>query len=154
MAIPEDVTFRTAGVPDAQFMWEIDQACFEPDVAYTPDIFYYHLLVTEDAAFVAESGGEVVGFVMTAIGGSGRGIIVTIDVLPKWRKKGIGTRLMSLAEDELRRRACRTVELEVSVDNKRAGRFYERLGYVKKRLLRDYYGKGRDAIMMNKSITS
>jgi ribosomal protein S18 acetylase RimI-like enzyme len=101
---------------------------------------------------VALHGGEAVGFVMTSKSGSFTGLVVTIDILPEWRRRGIGARLMELAEHSLGRRGCRTVRLQVAVHNVPAMEFYDKMGYVGKRILRDYYGPGCDAHLFQKEL--
>jgi GNAT superfamily N-acetyltransferase len=52
-------------------------------------------------------------------------------VLPKLRKRGIGTELVRAAEEAVRDRGWRQISLSVSIDdNPAARRLYERLGYT------------------------
>ncbi len=146
------INIRPATLGDAQRMWDIDQTCFEPGVAYPMDIFYYHLLITRDPSFVAVDEGEIIGFVLTSKNGRTRGLLVTIDILTGWRRQSIGTRLMELAERAQRRRGCRSIQLQVAVENVPAIEFYTKLGYRKKRLLRDYYGSGKNGYLFSKEL--
>jgi len=146
--MPESITTRSAGVEDIRAMWEIDRKCFKPSVAYTVDVFYYHLLISRDPAFVALDDGEtVVGFVLTSKKARGVEQIVTIDILQEWRRMGIGARLMALAEQALARRGAISFELQVASDNKPAIEFYRKLGYRKQRLLKHYYGRDENAYL-------
>lgn len=133
-------------------MWEIDQLCFKPGIAFSPDIFYYYLLIERDPAFVAEAGGEIIGFVLCTREDDGSGMIVTIDVLERYRRKGIGKILMSMAEDDMRQRKTPKIVLEVSVDNTNAISFYEKLGYRETGAVSDYYGKGGHALTFEKPV--
>ena len=146
------ISIRAGRPGDAARMWEIDQACFEPGVAYPMDIFYYHLMITRDPSFVALDDGEIIGFVLTAKAGRSKGIIVTIDILDGWRRQGMGARLMTFAENSFKRRGCGSVQLQVAVDNNAAIGFYEKMGYKKKKLLRDYYGPGKNGRLFSKLI--
>lgn len=151
MAITEEVTFRPAEGADINVMWEIDQLCFDSDLAYPADIFYFHLLVNRDPAFVAQDkDGKIVGFVMTAMKERKTGTIVTIDVMSGWRGKGMGTKLMGLAEAALTGRGAKKITLQTSVENTGAMKFYEKLGYENKKKIRDYYVKGKDAFLFEK----
>lgn len=148
----ESITTRSAVVEDIRAMWEIDQKCFEPCVAYAIDVFYYHLLATGDPAFVALDNSEtVVGFILTSKKARGRGQIVTIDVLQGWRRVGIGAKLMALAERALFLRGVTSLELQVAADNKAAIEFYSKLDYRRKRLLKHYYGSGKNAYLYVKN---
>jgi len=133
-------------------MWRIDQICFDEGIAYSPDIFYYLLLIKSDPAFVATEHGEVVGFVLSARDKKRTGQIVTIDVLPSHRKNGIGSELMKLAENSLSGLGIKTVKLQTAVNNEGAIAFYNRLGYSQQGLLKKYYGTNGDAFLFSKEL--
>ena len=63
-----------------------------------------------------------------------------VRVFPFLRNLGIGTLLMSCAEDLLRQRGFRLVEVGVEKDNPDAHRLYHRLGYTVYRALKEEYG--------------
>lgn len=144
--------YRQAEPDDIERMWEIDQICFKPGIAFTPDIFYYYLLIQHDPAFVAEADGEIVAFVLCARDEDGTGMIVTIDVLEKYRRKGIGHALMEMAEGIMFKRKNPKIVLQVSVDNKNAISFYGKLGYRETGAIRDYYGEGGHALTFEKEL--
>jgi len=50
-------------------------------------------------------------------------------VLPEWRGRGIGTRLLQAALDAARARGCLAVELEVEASHARAANLYARAGF-------------------------
>lgn len=56
-------------------------------------------------------------------------LITHLEVHPKHRKQGIGTRLVDAAEQLLVRSGFREVALAVEVTNTRAAKLYSRLGY-------------------------
>jgi ribosomal protein S18 acetylase RimI-like enzyme len=144
-------TFRPASGEDINFMWEIDQLCFDSDLAYPADIFYFHLLVNRDPAFVAQDeAGKIVGFIMTSMEPRKTGSIITIDVMPDWRGKGVGKKLMGLAEEELKTRGAKKIILQTAVDNIDAIGFYKKLGYKEKKRIKDYYSAGKDAFLFEK----
>jgi ribosomal-protein-alanine N-acetyltransferase len=146
------ISIRPAKPKDAYRMWEIDQACFEPGIAYSMEIFYYHLLITRDPSFVAIDEGQIIGFVLTSKTGRTGGLLVTIDILDGWRRRGLGARLMALAENAQRRRGCLSIQLQVAVENRPAIEFYEKLGYQKKKFLRGYYSPGKNGYLFSKAI--
>jgi len=76
------------------------------------------------------SDGRTLGLVTWAVDGA-RAEIVSLNALEP--RRGIGSRLMDAAEEELRRRGVRTAHLVTTNDNPRALSFYVRRGY---RLLR------------------
>ncbi|MCR5200099.1 MAG: ribosomal protein S18-alanine N-acetyltransferase [Saccharofermentans sp.] len=68
-------------------------------------------------------------------------------VLPEYRGKGTGRKLLSSMTDYLRSKGCNTVFLEVEDTNAPAIALYESAGFVKYNQRKDYYGSGRDALM-------
>jgi ribosomal protein S18 acetylase RimI-like enzyme len=62
--------------------------------------------------------------------GIDRAYIYGFRVQPKFRNQGIGTTIMQVLEDDLKKRGFRQATLNVGKDNQRARRFYDRLGYV------------------------
>ena len=68
-------------------------------------------------------------------------------VLPEYRGKGAGRKLLSSMIDLLKGKGCNTVYLEVEDTNVPAISLYEKFGFVKYNQRKDYYGPGRDALM-------
>ena len=64
------------------------------------------------------------------------------------RRKGVGLALMNFAIDELKRRGVISIFLEVESDNIGAYEVYKKLGFVEYGRRADYYGAGRDAVLM------
>ena len=60
---------------------------------------------------------------------NGRAYIYGFRVRPDYRRSGIGSRLLQVAEADLARRGFRKVALNVARDNLDARRLYERSGY-------------------------
>jgi ribosomal protein S18 acetylase RimI-like enzyme len=58
-----------------------------------------------------------------------RAYIYGFRIKPAYRGFGLGTRMMQVVEDDLRRRRFRRVCLNVSRENSHAQRLYEKLGY-------------------------
>lgn len=56
-------------------------------------------------------------------------LLTHLEVVPGYRNRGIGTRLIRAAERYLRERGYRRVALAVEVTNTDAARLYKRLGY-------------------------
>lgn len=146
------ILIRPAATGEAKRMWEIDQVCFDPGIAYPIDFIYYHLLVLRDPAFCAWDGETMIGFVLTSLEKRREGCIVTIDLLEPYRRRGLGGRLIGLAERALAERGARKIVLQAAVENESAIAFYEKYGYVRGRLLKNYYGKKKDAWRYEKPV--
>lgn len=78
--------------------------------------------------FVALRDGIVVGTTLAGYDGH-RGWLYSVAVHPKYRKLGIGSALVRHAEDELARRGCMKVNLQVVSGNGSVAAFYEALGF-------------------------
>ena len=161
------MTVRTATAKDFETLWQIDQNCFPPGIAYSREELQWYMKLPRAFSLVSEKNRKIVGFVLTSIAqvnsrkrGSGAalatiesvGHIITIDVLSKWRREGVGSKLLSQAEEKLRQEGCRTVLLETGVDNDSAIRFYKKHGYSVLRTLPRYYLESLDAFLMGKKL--
>jgi len=152
---------------DFDTLWRIDQACFDPQLAYSrPELAFY---MRRPGAFtlVAESeGGEVGGNGRAPAGIRGFGVlgfivaetrrksghIITIDVIAEARRAGVGSALLRAAEDELLRTGARAVTLETPVNNEAAIRFYKQKGYFVEKTVAGYYSNQMDALVMTKEL--
>ena len=76
---------------------------------------------------VAEADGAVAGYIgVQEI--CGEGYVTNVAVLPQYRRRGIGERLLREAIRGAKERGCDFLSLEVRVGNAAAIRLYERLG--------------------------
>jgi ribosomal-protein-alanine N-acetyltransferase len=159
------VAFNLRAFQSADFeaLWQIDQKCFPPGIAYSraelsvyvsaPGIF---ALVAETSSADAENSHliqhEIVGFIVAQSNPRGIGHIITIDVLPEGRRNGIGSTLLTAAEQRLRSAHCDRIRLETAVDNEAALDFYKRHGYAITKTIPGYYATGVDAFVLIKSL--
>jgi len=86
------------------------------------------LAVGDGLFFVAETGGKVVGSIMAGYDGH-RGWIYSLAVLPDYRRRGLGTRLMRHAEERLKLLGCPKINLQILQGNEAVEAFYRKLGY-------------------------
>jgi ribosomal protein S18 acetylase RimI-like enzyme len=94
----------------------------------------------------AEAGGQPVATVGLVFRGRDAGRadgvssanINRLHVIQAWRKRGVGTALMSAAEEEACERGFRQLTIELEDDNTPARALYEKLGF-------QYSGRGKDA---------
>ena len=144
--------FRAYRPADFPRLCELDQVCFSEDVAYAPGEIALALAQPETFAVVAEHGEEVVAFVLALQRRRVLGHIITIDVHPNFRRRGIGDRLMELAQQHLREQGATRLILEVGIYNEPAIAFYGGRGFVRQRVLPRYYRDGSDAYLMEKAL--
>jgi GNAT superfamily N-acetyltransferase len=92
------------------------------------------------ALFVARAGGRVVGTIGCHETGGGSGHLRGMAVLPDWQGCGVADALLAAAEDELRHRGCRRVNLHTTAPLARAARFYEAHGFCRTGEVEDFFG--------------
>ncbi|KAB1198842.1 MULTISPECIES: N-acetyltransferase [Haloferax] len=92
--------------------------------------------ITFDGVLVAhDESDDIVGFVMFEVESGTyeqdvtRGTVSNLFVVPERRGEGVGSRLLSAAEERLRDAGAEVVGLDVMAANESARRFYRRHGY-------------------------
>ena len=165
---PVKITLRTYQPEDFERLYEIDQACYDRDVAYSrPDLRAYlgflgsECVVAEVKRGVREKDGKgdsgnqndsrIVGFCISARRGAD-GYIITMDVLEEYRRKKIGSALVDEVERRLAQAGVTWVGLETAIDNPAAVAFWQKHGYRTRGVRKGYYPRGRDAYSMMKQI--
>ncbi len=102
---------------------------------------------------VAEDGNTIVGYCGVFVPAPGiEADILTVAVLPAYRRQGIATEFMRQIEAYAVEREASAMMLEVELSNDSAIKLYESLGYVKISVRMDYYGPGKDAHVMRKEL--
>lgn len=81
---------------------------------------------------VAQKNNNVVGYIIFWIQKNNEGHIISLAVDEKYRRQGIGTRLVNSAIKILKKFNVKEVSLEVRKSNKVAIKFYKALGFKKK----------------------
>jgi ribosomal-protein-alanine N-acetyltransferase len=142
---------RPADFPE---LCEIDRICFPPGIAYPPQDLAHWLRQRGSFVVVAEDERKqkLAGFVLGRKQRGSSGHIITIDILPEYRRSGLGSLLMEQAHERLRRMEARRVRLETAVDNASAVAFYQKLGYQAVGRIPQYYLDKIDAWVMSKEL--
>lgn len=149
------IRLRPAEEADLTRLFDLDQICFPPGIAYSLRDFRALLRSSRVLAIVAEEESVLAGFAiaqLTRRDGIGVGLVVTIDVAPQFRRRGVGAALMLAVEDGMKAVGAELLRLEVAVDNDAAQRFYAKLGFLAFGRIPGYYQTGMDAIAMEKPI--
>ena len=154
---------RHAELSDLDEIYSIEKACFDERDAFVEQVFHYFLIRPKMEIFLVATNNEaILGFIIVQPKSRFHYTIVTIDVLPEWRRKGIGRKLMLEIEKEIistHRRGNGVsneveaqIELVVFEQNTAAKILYEKLDYEKTRTIKNYYSKNRNGIEMIKKI--
>src|SRR5215472_4026120 len=158
---PAPAKFKVRQYKDDDFetLYAIDQLCYIPEIAYSRAELRWYLALRGAECWVAENAGtkrgaaKIVGFLVTTSRGA-HGHILTIDVLEKFRRSGVGRSLLRRAEGELQKRGVREIWLEMATDNDGTIAFWKNRGYGARGRLPHYYPNGVDAFAMSKSLAT
>lgn len=149
-------SLRAVSPDDFPSLYALDQACFDPGIAWSKAELLYFLRYPGNIGVLAEDeSGRLAGF---AIAGKQRrqgavfGRLITIDVDSPVRRRGVGHLLLDEIERQLRAAGATAVLLEVAVDNATAQRFYERHGFIRTGRIPGYYLGRIDALVMEKQL--
>ena len=142
-----EITIREAEAGDEESIKRLNVEVFEHDAEFDPNLdlawpdspaggsFYKALASGEkDFCFIAEYGGEPVGFISLHRKNTSyrKGEMYEVDVIgvsEEFRGKGIGTQLMRHAEDFVREKGADGLLLDVYSGNESAIGFYTQNGF-------------------------
>jgi ribosomal-protein-alanine N-acetyltransferase len=145
------ITIRQHEPHDFAALYKLDQACFPPGIAYSKTMLRYFLSQEGAECLVAIDGAKIVGFLLSEENPP-LAHIVTLDVAESHRRKGVGSELLRESESHLAFREVKTVLLETATSNEAGIAFWERHGYRKEAVLKNYYPGRLDAFEMRKKL--
>lgn len=137
---------------DFELLWELDQRCFEPDIAYSRRELGHYLRSKVAICLIAWEWQTLLGFVVGHSDPRNFGHVVTLDIDPAQRHSGIGSTLMRALEERFKEAGCKSIFLEVAVNNRAALSFYNKHGYSVLKTLRHYYPGELDGLLMGKKV--
>ncbi|MEM2211112.1 MAG: ribosomal protein S18-alanine N-acetyltransferase [Nitrososphaerales archaeon] len=142
------INVRRCKWEDLNRVLEIERTSFNQP--YDRNVFIYYLMNESERFLVAEVNNFVVGYIISSILNN-VGLIISLAVDNKWRRKGIGKKLLEVAFQQLSNKVKR-VELQVRVSNESALRFYLNFGFKIEKRIKEYYPDGEDAYLMAKDL--
>lgn len=138
---------------DVSQVLRIERASFP--TPWSRRAFLSELLTNENAHYiVARIGKRVVGYVgMWLVAGEAH--VTNLAVHPKYRRRGIGRKLMDHLARMAREKGAIYMTLEVRRSNLTAQSLYRQLGFVVEGVRPGYYlDNGEDALLMGKDLLS
>ncbi|MGQ9587200.1 MAG: GNAT family N-acetyltransferase [Thermoplasmata archaeon] len=146
------VHIREADERDMPGLVRLEEDCFA-DERFSPEVLRTFLVRDDAFVIVAVENDEIVGSAMCMISQDmGEGKIASIAVLRKARGAGIGSALLDECENRFRAMNLRLYTLEVEDTNEPAIALYKSRGYETRGTMKDFYGIGRHAYAMEKSV--
>ena len=149
------VTYRDATLQDLATFVQLDKELFphamwsqehyENDYKGVPRTHFFTVAVNDE--------NQIVGYAAVMVPAPGvEADVLTIGVVAEHRKSGIGRAFMAQLEDWAIDKESNAMMLEVGVENAPAIALYESLGYLRISLRKNFYGPGRDALVMRKEL--
>lgn len=153
-----ELILREYQAADLDAMFVLDCVCFAEVYRFSRRAMRGFAEARGAISLVAvEKDDFLAGFVIAQRQGPARrryGYVVTLDVAPEWRRRGLAKRLMAKAERGMEEQGADTMVLHVSTENEAAWRFYEKTGYERVGVEADFYAKGMDAFLYVKPVGS
>ena len=144
------IEYQPASLWDLNGVRELERLSFDLDSWPLLEMIGVLTLPSIDR-WKAVTGEQLVGFVACDIRRSqGTAWIATVAVHPDFRGRGIGDRLMQIAEE---RCGMPRMRLSVRISNGAAQGLYSRRGYAQVDVWPRYYVGGEDAIVMEKLLS-
>jgi ribosomal-protein-alanine acetyltransferase len=137
-----EIKIEDASIRFLDKLYEIEKKCFERE-AFTKQQIAYLLIDYNAIGLAARVNGKIAGFIIGRIDigrSTPSGHILTMDIEPSHRRKGIAQKLLHEIEDIFKERGIKECRLEVREDNVAASNLYQKLGYKKVGKLEKYYG--------------
>jgi ribosomal-protein-alanine N-acetyltransferase len=151
-----EFVLRAGTARDVPAMHRLDALCFQPPFQF--DMHSMRRFVLEPGAFsiVAERGWAMAGFIVVSMWRRRRmaalAYIVTLDVHPELRRKGLASEMVAAAELRAADQGAEAILLHVHAGNAAAISFYEAAGYTRLELIADFYASGRDGWLYRKAL--
>jgi len=128
-----DAPFRLAEPKDAEAIMHLVNAAFRTERSFIDEdrleLEEVRTRLAKGEFLLAEEEGALVGCVYVELRGE-RGYFGLLAVDPKKQKSGLGTRLMTAAEERCRQAGCRFMDLTIVNLRKELPKFYGARGYV------------------------
>ena len=138
-------TIQLMQLSDLKSVLKIEEQSFS--TSWTFNAFIYELLVNDQATYYTyKVKKQIIGYIGFWLLEDDIHI-TNLAVAPIFRKKGIASQLINFVMNEARQIMVSRVSLEVRMTNKEAVKLYEKLGFTKGKILKEYY-KTEDGIEM------
>lgn len=142
---------RPMEITDLDYVVALEKELFTS--AWSQSDFLYEILHNDFSFnYVLENHGHIVGYIGVWIMYE-QSQITTIGVDQAYQRQGFGQLMMNTAIDIACQQGCETMSLEVRVSNQKAIALYEKLGFQKVGIRKDYYQDNHeDAYLMVKKL--
>lgn len=147
--------YRLFEPPDFDDLYAIEEVCFQHPQRFTRRYMRQLIASRDSATWIAEQNSTLAGFAILEWAQQLDGVvayIATIEVLPKFRKQGVGAELLRRLEGSANAEQAIAIWLHVDMENAAAIHLYERLGYSNSGRAEHYYARNRSAAIYIKHL--
>lgn len=148
------ITVQHASQKDLETLYKIEKECFTHE-AFSKEQIAHFLKASNAVSLMAQVDGETAGFITGSIEQHGKtriGYIYTIDVTSRYRRIGVGLKLLEEMEKDFIRKGAEACFLEVRFNNLAARKLYRKHGYIELGKLNNYYARGIHGIQLKKKL--
>ena len=155
--------YRPYHPADFAAIYAVEEICFQPPFRFSRAYMRSIVLSPVSAAWIAEEkvgaqeSGRLTGFAIVEWESETQtepraAYIVTVEVLPGFRGRGIAAELLCRIEDSARGAGAGSIWLHVDAENAAAIRLYERRDYMRQGREEHYYARQRAALVYAKPL--
>ncbi len=140
---------------DLDAMYALDVVCFERPFRFTRGAMRRFAEAKKARVTIVEEHHVLAGFVIMHLEEAEEsriGYIITLDVAPEQRRRGVARLLMNEAERQACEAGCAALVLHVFTGNEAAIRFYASIGFVRSHREEGFYGPELDAWVFHKRL--
>jgi len=130
---------RQINSDDVDHLEALDKKCFPNEVRYNRYALSHYLSLPNAIGLLQSNNNILQGFIITTMFDENIANIVTIDVDPLVRNRGIGSNLVFAIKNILKGRQVKRITLQVSINNSVAIGFYMKHGFRITKQLPNYY---------------
>jgi ribosomal-protein-alanine N-acetyltransferase len=151
--LSEDIQIRLGTARDSYRIAAMSRDLIEVGLgwSWTPGRVRRSLDSRETSVAVATAGGSLVGFAIMDFGELSAHLDL-LAVVPAFRRRGLGRRLVRWLEESAEVAGVAFVYLEARAQNVGALAFYRRLGYQEIERIRKYYSGREDALRLARTL--
>jgi ribosomal-protein-alanine N-acetyltransferase len=149
----EETDFRLAFVVDAPELAAMSRDLVEIGLGWSwvPSRIARHVRSEESVVLVAQRRAQIAGFAIMRFGVE-QGHLDLLAVRPKYRRAGLGRKMVVWLEESALTAGVSVIYLEVRAGNDAALAFYEALGYRRIKRVPGYYSGREAAICMARDL--
>lgn len=145
MLSDDSLKIIVANENNVEDIYKLEVECLQSYEIYSKDIIKSNL--EQHFNLLAEINEEIVGYVAFSYI-EDQSELLKICVLPHYQRLGVGSKLLKRSIDLLAEKNVNEIFLEVSEENSKAISFYEKFGFSRIAIRKNYYSNGTNAIIM------